>query len=122
MDARLRAVRMQPPPRERSATAAPAKDLGAAIPQATGPAARRRAGCVGELQRLYRSLRQRGTAAGPTTASWPPRLLPPRRTWKPMHVRTDVLDLDISPVGGTIIRADSARLRQEERRSRARAV
>jgi YidC/Oxa1 family membrane protein insertase len=86
------------------AQATPPKDLGAAIPSASGaatppattpPAASSELGTVpkpaGEV-----ATAPVGTAQGPEQPV----------SNKPIHVVTDVLDLDIDPIGGTITRAD----------------
>ena len=80
------------------------KDLGAAIPKAAGPAA-------ADTSTTAPPPANSGLASVPTPAGATP---PPvassgpelATATKPIRVVTDVLDLDIDPVGGTITRAD----------------
>jgi YidC/Oxa1 family membrane protein insertase len=89
---------------EAAAQANQPKDLGAAVPKAAGPAA-------ADASTAPPPAANSGLASVPTPAGATP---PPAASsgpelataTKPIRVITDVLDLDIDPVGGTVTRAD----------------
>jgi YidC/Oxa1 family membrane protein insertase len=89
---------------EAAAQANQPKDLGAAIPKPAGPAAADTSTTTAPPANSgLASVPTPAGAAPPPAASGGPELA---RATKPIRVVTDVFDLDIDPVGGTVTRAD----------------